>query len=62
MRISCIFDSIVGKMSLILEKSITKGMRVSINSKEECQPATHARNFKMPNALDVVQIVLLCVL
>ena len=55
MGVSCIVDSIAGKMGLVGEQNIINHMGVRINPTAQFQLATHVRRFKMLNALDVVQ-------
>jgi len=57
MGVSCIVDSIAGKMGLVGEKNDTNHMGVKINP-TQFQPATHVRVFKM---LNVVRIRSFCV-
>jgi hypothetical protein len=52
--VSCIVDSIVGKMGLAGEKNVTSHMRVRINPAAQFQLATHVHKFKMLNSLYVV--------
>ena len=53
MGVSCIVDSIAGKMCLVFEQNVTNHMGVGINPTAQFQPATHVRRFKMLNALDL---------
>jgi hypothetical protein len=61
MEVSCIVDSVAGKMTLVGEQNVMKNMGVSINPTAEFPPASHDRSFKMLNALDVVRIQSFCV-
>jgi hypothetical protein len=54
MGVSCIVDSIMGKMGLISEQYVT-------NPVAQFQLATLVHRFKMLNVVDVVQIPSFCV-
>jgi len=54
MRVSCIDDSIAGKMDLVGEQNVTNHIGVRINPTAQFHPATHVHRFKMLKALDVV--------
>jgi len=43
MGVSCIFDSIAGKVGLVGEQNVTNHMGVRINPIAQFQPATHVR-------------------
>jgi len=58
MTVSCIVDSIAGKMGLVGEQNITNHTGVIINPTAQLQPATHVPRFKMLNVLDVVRNVI----
>jgi len=51
--VSCIVDSIAGKMGLDGEQNVTNHVGVRINPLVQFQPATHVRRFKMLNALQI---------
>jgi len=53
MEVSCIVDSIVGKMGLISKQNVTYHKGVRINLMAEFQLATNVHRFKMVNALDM---------
>jgi len=55
-RVSCIVDSITGKMGLVGEQNVTNHMGVRINPKAQFQPVINVHWLKMLNALDVVWI------
>jgi len=57
MGVSCIVDSVTGKMGLVGEQN---HIGVRINSTAQFQPATNVRRVKMLNALDVVRIHSFC--
>jgi hypothetical protein len=59
--ISCIVDSIAGKMGLAGEKNVMNHVGVGINPVAQFQLATHVHRFKMLNALDMVRIHSFCV-
>jgi hypothetical protein len=61
MGVSCIVDSIAGKMSLVGEQNVMNHVRVRINPTAQFQLATHVCRFKILNELDVVQIHSFCV-
>jgi len=61
MGVSCIIDSIAGKMGLIGEQNVTNHMGVRINPVAQFQLATLICRFKMLNVVDVVQIHYFCV-
>ena len=61
MGVSCIVDSIAGKMGLVGEQNVTKHMGVKINPTAQFQPATYVRRFKKLKALDVVRKHSFCV-
>jgi len=54
MGISCIVDSIAGKMSLVGEQNVNNHVGVRINPPAEFQPATHVRRPKILNSLVMV--------
>jgi hypothetical protein len=60
MGVSCIVDSIAGKMGLISEQNVTNHTGVRINPTAQIQPATHVRRFNMLNVFDVVRIHSFC--
>ena len=47
MEVSCIVDSIAGKMGLLGEQNITNHIGVMINATARFQPATRVHKFKM---------------
>ena len=53
MGVSCIVESIAGKMGLVCEQNVTNHTGVRINPTAQIQLATHVRSFKMLNAFDV---------
>jgi len=61
MGVSCIVDSITGKMGLVGEQNVTNHMGVRINPTAQFHLATHVRTFKILKALDVVWIHPFCV-
>jgi len=46
MGVSCIVDSIVGKMGLVNEQNVMNHMGVRINATAQFQPATHVRRLR----------------
>src|SRR5215510_5312182 len=56
MGVSCIVDSIAGKIGLVSEQNVMNHTGVRINSTAQIQTVTHVRRFKMLNVFDVVQI------
>jgi hypothetical protein len=54
-RVSCIVDTIAGKMGLAGEQNDTNHLGFKINTTAQFQPATHVRRFKILNVLDVVR-------
>jgi hypothetical protein len=54
MGVSCIVDSIAGKMGIIGEQNVTNHMGVRINPTTQFEPATYVRSFKILNALYVI--------
>ena len=56
MGVSCIVDSIAGKVGIVSEQNVTNHTGVRINPLAQFQPATNVHRFKMLNVLDVVWI------
>jgi len=56
MGISCIVDSIAGKMGLVDEQNFTNQIGFRFHPATQFQLATHVRRFKMLIALNVVWI------
>jgi hypothetical protein len=56
MGVSCIVDSITGKIAHVGEQNVMNHMGVRINPTAQFQLATNVHRFKMLNALDVVRI------
>jgi hypothetical protein len=54
--VSCIVDSIAGKMGLASEKNVVSHVGDRINPAAQFQLATHVHRFKMLNSLYVVRI------
>jgi len=54
MGVSCIVNSIAGKMGLVGEQNVTNRMGVRINPTAQFQPAIHVCRFKMLHVLNVV--------
>ena len=55
MGVSCIVDSVGGKIGLVDEQNVPTDMGVTVNPAQEFQPAAHVRRFKTLNVLDMVQ-------
>jgi len=61
MELSGFVDLIVCKMDFAAKQNVTKLLGVGITHSAGCQPANHARRYKLLNALDMVRIQPFCV-
>jgi hypothetical protein len=59
MGVSCIVESIAGKMGLVGDQNVTNHMGVSINPTAQFQPATHVRRLKVLNPIYGIVIILM---
>ena len=60
LEVSCIVDSIAGKMGLAAEQNVTNHVGIRINPAAQFELARHVHRFKMLNALDVVRLHSFC--